>query len=311
MNWKKLLESVSESLNDHFRLRNDYLMAENRILRNQIDGRVQLTDSDRKELAEIGTKLGKKALAEIATVATPDTIQAWNRKFADKQADTSQPPKSIGRPRVAQEIEDLVIRMAHENRSWGYDRMQGALNHLGYTISDQTVGNILKRHTIPPAPARKKTVTWPEFVRIHLAVLLATDFFNHEVWSWFELLIASLLGFFHFGRHQGHAVGGALHQHMQGVRSLLLPSLTLTPYLLSWAPLVKKFVQSRTIPCGESLPRWMASEFTRAYERHPRCQDMGKVVFLSAAYPRQIRAGPFRHRQRFHRSPHCNYREAA
>ena len=76
MSWKKLLESAKESLNDHMRLRNEYLMAENRILRNQIDGRVPLTDSERKELAEIGAKLGKKALAEVATVAQPETILA-------------------------------------------------------------------------------------------------------------------------------------------------------------------------------------------------------------------------------------------
>ena len=64
-----------------------------------------------------------------------------------------------------QEIEDLVVRMARENRSWGYDRIVGALANLGYTISDQTVGNILKRHGIPPAPERKKTMTWQEFIR--------------------------------------------------------------------------------------------------------------------------------------------------
>ena len=311
MSWKKLLESVSESLNDHLRLRNDYLMAENRILCNQIDGRMRLTDSERKELAELGAKLGKKALTEIATVATPDTILAWNRKFADQQADTSQPPKSIGRPRVAQEIEDLVIRMARENRSWGYDRIQGALHHLGHTISDQTVGNILKRHAIPPAPERKKTVTWREFVRIHLDVLRATDFFNHEMWSWLALLIAFLLGFLHFGRHQGPAVGRALHQHMKGGRSLLLLSLALTACVLRWAHLVEKFVPLRMIRCGESLQRGIASAFTRSHKRYPRFQDMGKVVFLSASYPRQIRAGPSRYGQRFHRFPHFNYRKAA
>src|SRR5262249_18379064 len=160
MNWKKLLESLSESVNDHLRLRSDYLVAENRILRNQINGRVQLTDSERKELAEIGAKLGKKTLAQIATIATPDTVLAWNCKFAAQKVAPFAPPKSVGRPRVDQEIEDLVLRMARENRSWGYDRIQGALNHLGYTISDQTVGNILKRHGISPAPERKKTVTW-------------------------------------------------------------------------------------------------------------------------------------------------------
>lgn len=131
MHWKKLLESISESVNDHLQLRNDYLMAENRILRHQIDGRVQLTDSERKELAEMGAKLSKKALTEIATIAMPNTILAWNRKFADWKVDSSEPPKSVGRPRVDHEIEDWVILMARENRSWGCDRIHGALNHLG------------------------------------------------------------------------------------------------------------------------------------------------------------------------------------
>ena len=86
----------------------------------------------------------------------PDTILAWHRKFADQKVDTPAPRKSVGRPRIDKEIEDLVVRMARENRSWGYDRIVGALANLGYTISDQTVGNILKRHGIPPAPERKR-----------------------------------------------------------------------------------------------------------------------------------------------------------
>lgn len=167
MSWKKLLESTKESLNDHMRLRNAYLAAENRILRRQIEGRVQLTDSERKELAEMGAKLGKKAHSEIATIAKPETILAWNGKFTNQKVDTAEGPRSVGRPRVDQEIEAWVIRMARENRSWGYDRIQGSLKHLGYTISDQTVGNILKRHGISPAPERKKTVTWQEFIRSH------------------------------------------------------------------------------------------------------------------------------------------------
>jgi hypothetical protein len=165
MDWKKLLGSITESVDAELRLRNAYLVAENRILCQQISGRVQLTDNDRKALAEIGQKLGKKALAEIATVAKPDTILAWHRTCTDRQCDRSQPPKSVGRPRIAKEIEDLVVRMARENHSWGYDRMVGALTNLGYRLSDQTVGNILKRHSIPPAPERKTTVTWREFIR--------------------------------------------------------------------------------------------------------------------------------------------------
>ena len=87
------------------------------------------------------------------------------------------------RPRIDSEIEELVLRMARENRSWGYDRIQGVLQHLGYLISDQTVGNILKRHGLLPAPERKKTTTWNEFIRSHLDVLIATDFFSTAVWT--------------------------------------------------------------------------------------------------------------------------------
>ena len=84
----------------------------------------------------------------------------------------------MGRPRVDKELEDLVMHMAKENRSWGYDRIVGALTELGYDISDQSVGNILKRRGLPTAPDRQKTTTWKEFLRTHLEVLWATDFFS-------------------------------------------------------------------------------------------------------------------------------------
>src|SRR5215813_13873243 len=84
--------------------------------------------------------------------------------------------------------------MARENRSWGYDRIVGALANLGYRLSDQTVGNVLKRHGIPPAPTRKKTTTWNEFIRAHMDLLLATDFFTTEVWSWFMLVLSVMYG---------------------------------------------------------------------------------------------------------------------
>jgi hypothetical protein len=73
--------------------------------------------------------------------------------------------------------------LAIEHRSWGYDRIAGALANPGYTVSDQTIGNILKRYGIPPAPDRGKTTTWKEFIRTHLELLVATDFFTTEVWT--------------------------------------------------------------------------------------------------------------------------------
>jgi transposase InsO family protein len=101
--------------------------------------------------------------------------------------------------------------MARENHSWGYDRIQGALKHLGYSISDQTVGNILKRHGLLPAPERKKTTTWKEFVRSHLDVLVATDFFSTEVWTWCGLVTYYVLFFIHVRSRQVHVAGITAH----------------------------------------------------------------------------------------------------
>src|SRR4030095_13698264 len=103
--------------------------------------------------------------------------------------------------------EALCVLMAHENRSWGYDRIVGTLANLGYAISDQTIGHILKRHGIPPAPERKNTTTWQEFIRSHMDVLLATDFFTTKVWKWLGLVISALLCFIHVGRHTIHGAG--------------------------------------------------------------------------------------------------------
>src|SRR5205085_6616371 len=127
--------------------------------------RVQLTDGERTMLAELGQKLGKQALKEVAQIVKPDTILGWHRKLVAQKFDSSTQRKAPGRPRIDPELEALIVRMARENRSWGYDRIVGALANLGYTISDQTVGNILKRHGIPPAPERKTTTTWKEFLR--------------------------------------------------------------------------------------------------------------------------------------------------
>ena len=82
---------------------------------------------------------------------------------------------------MSEDVEQLIVRMAKDNSGWGYDRIVGALANLGYKVSDQSVGNILKCHGIPPAPERKHTTTWAQFIRAHLAVMAGTDFFTAEV----------------------------------------------------------------------------------------------------------------------------------
>jgi putative transposase len=211
MGWKRLLAYITGSVDQELLLRNEYLVAENRLLRKQIPGRVRLSDGERKTLAEIGKKLGKQALAEVATIVTPDTILAWHRKLVVQKFDGSQQRKALGRPKIDTELEALVVRMARENRSWGYDRIVGALANLGYTISDQTVGNVLKRHGLLPAPERKTTTTWTEFIRTHMDVLVATDFFTAEVWTLGGLVTYYVLFFLHLGTRKVHVAGVTPH----------------------------------------------------------------------------------------------------
>ena len=204
MDWQQLLRYISGSVEEELLLRIEYLVAENRIMRNHITGRLHLSDTDRKTLAEIGKQLSKQALEEVAHLVKPDTILAWHRKLVAQKFDGSKHRQVLGRPRIDPELEELVLRMAQENRGWGYDRIVGALHHLGYTISDQTVGNILKRHGIAPAPERKKTTTWKEFIRTHMDVLVATDFFTTEVWTWCGLMTYYILFFLHLGSRRVH-----------------------------------------------------------------------------------------------------------
>ena len=211
MDWKQLLAYITGSVDEELLLRNAYLVTENRILCQQLTGRVQLTDAERRSLAEIGKKLGKQALKEVAHVVKPETILGWHKKFVAQKFDGSKQRQTLGRPKVDQELEDLVVRMAQENRSWGYDRIVGALANLGYTISDQTVGNILKRHGLPPAPERQTTTTWKEFLRTHLDVLVATDFFTAEVWTLGGLVTYYVLFFLHLGSRQIHVAGVTPH----------------------------------------------------------------------------------------------------
>jgi putative transposase len=194
-------------------LRNEYLVTENRMLRNHIKDRMRLTDGERKTLAAIGQKLGKHALAEVATIVKPNTILGWHRKLVAQTFDGSQPRQSPGRPNIDPELEALIVRIARENRSWGYDRIVGALANLGHTVSDQTVGNILKRHGLPPAPVRKSMTTCKAFIHTHLDVLVATDFFTAEVWTLGGLVTYDVLFFLHLGSRRIHAAGITPHPH--------------------------------------------------------------------------------------------------
>ena len=186
----------------------EYLRTENRILR-ETHGpkRILLNDDQRRRLAVKGKNLGRQRLEEIGTLFTPDTILRWHRTLVAKKWDYSKRRKSAGRPRVGQEIVDLVVRFARENVTWGYDKIQGALANLGHKISDQTVGNILKEHGIEPAPERKRKTTWATFLKAHWDVVGAVDFTTLEVWTRGGLVTYYLLFVMEIAARRVHFAG--------------------------------------------------------------------------------------------------------
>jgi hypothetical protein len=112
----------------------EFLREENRVLKAQLHGqRLRLTDDERRRLAVIGRRLGRRTLAEVATIVTPDTILRWHRELIARKwtAATAR----CGRPGVQVEIRRLAVRMAIDNPSWGYTRIQGALKNLGHRVA--------------------------------------------------------------------------------------------------------------------------------------------------------------------------------
>jgi transposase InsO family protein len=184
---------------------------ENRILRSQFPARVPLTDPQRTTLAEIGKRLGRQPLELVASVAKPDTILGWYRKLIARKFDGSKHRTYPGRPPVAREVTELIVRMARENSGWGYDRIAGALQNLGHRVSDQTVGNVLRRFGIAPAPKRRQQTNWADFIRAHMAVLAGIDFFTVEVLTWRGLSTYYVLFFLHLDSRRVTLAGITQH----------------------------------------------------------------------------------------------------
>jgi putative transposase len=313
MDWKQLLASITGTADQALLVRHAYLVTDNRILHNQINGRVHCNDGERKALAEIA-----------------------------QQCDGSPQRKPPGRPTIAQELEALVVRLAHENRSWGDDRIVGGLANLGSTISAQTVGNLLKRHGIAPAPERKTTTTWKACIRTHLDVLVAPDFFTAEVWTLGGLVTYSVLLFIHLGSRKVQVAGvsrhpneawmvqvtrnvtmaewgllspgpyrihdrdtkfcAALQQSIDdaGVERVVLPPQS--PHLNAsaerWRRSAKDEALSRRMLCGEDSRRHVLSASMDHDHQQRNHQGKGYVVLLPQPRPEGRHDGPMQSRER-------------
>jgi len=193
----RLLAYVTGMVNQRLLQQNEYLLAENRILRGHLPSRLLLTDPEALHSSgpRQATRTWRTGVAGLGRQARhhPGLVsQAGRAKF-----DGSRHRLYPGRPPIGREITELIIRLARENSGWGYDRIVGALAILGHRVSDQTVANILRRFGIPPAPKRRQQTSWADFIRSHMAVLAGIDFFTVEVLTWRGLATYYVLFFLH------------------------------------------------------------------------------------------------------------------
>jgi putative transposase len=205
--WQLLLVATAGWMNRNQQDVIAYIQEENRILKHNLKGkRIRFTDDERRRLAWKGRALGRRVLRDVASIVTPDTILRWHRKLIAMKYDGSA-KRGPGRPRVAEEVSELTVRMARENPGWGYTTIRGALFNLGHTVARETVRNILKEHGIVPAPERRKRMPWSTFLKSHWGSIAAADFFTVEVWSCVGLTRYYVLFFIKLSTRRVHVAG--------------------------------------------------------------------------------------------------------
>ena len=181
-----------------------YLVEENRVLREQLGGRVpRLDDGQRRRLAARAKTVGRRVLAKVATIVTPDTLLRWHRRLI--AAKHTFVRRRVGRPGIMRVIRELVLRLAKDNPRWGYLRIQGEMKKLGHRVARTTIANTLKGAGVPPSPGRP--TSWATFLKAHAGGIAAMDFFTAEVWTARGLLTHYVLFALHHASRAVEIVG--------------------------------------------------------------------------------------------------------
>jgi hypothetical protein len=166
----------------------EYLQEENRVFREHLGGRrLHCTDAQRRRLATKAKAISRPTLFGIGPVVTPETLLRWHRTLIARKYDGSK-ARRAGRHRTSMDIEQLIVRMASSNPSWGYTRVRGALRNLGHEVGRSTIKRILAASGIEPATSRRKGMSWETFLKSHWGVIAATGFFSVEVFTSVRLI---------------------------------------------------------------------------------------------------------------------------
>jgi putative transposase len=202
-----LLVSFAGWINRHQQEVIEYLVEENRVLREQLKGQRRLTDNHRRRLAAKGHRLGRRLLSRVATIVTPATILRWHRRLIAEK--WSYARKRPGRPGTMKKVARLIVRMATENPTWGYSRIQGALKNLDHRVARSTIARVLKEQGIPPVPDRP--TSWRMFLRAYWGQVAAADLFTTEVWTARGLVTYYTLFVLDLCTRRVHVVGSTPH----------------------------------------------------------------------------------------------------
>jgi putative transposase len=307
------------------------------VLKAQLHGRrMRLSDDERRRLAALGHRLGRRMLAQVVTIVTPDTILRWHRELVARKWTFASRPG--GRPGLQAHLQSLVGRVATDNPTWGYTRIQGALKNLGHRVGRSTIARILRAQGIPPC--RERPMAWRTFIRAHWSALLAADFFTTEVWTSRGLVTYYTAFVIELHSRRVHVLGStptpdeafvlqtirpltneidgvlgngrvlicdrdpkwssAVRQFLEdaGVRVIRTPVLApnCNAHAERFVRSIKEECLDRIVPLGERHLRRMLTEFTAHYHSERNHQGLGNDL-IDGPEP-QPPSGPVRCRQR-------------
>jgi len=186
-----------------------FLQAQIRVLRARVKSeRILLSPEERAELLRLGSEMDHQ-VGELLHVVKPDTYRRWRQEQKRGRA-----ARGVGRPPLAAEVQDLIVRFATENSQWGYRRIVGELKKLGHAVSASAARGVLVARDLPPAPkksGRQLPMAWTRFVRANLDSLVATDFFTQPVHTLSGTVQAYVLVFVHLGTRKVLASAATLN----------------------------------------------------------------------------------------------------
>jgi transposase InsO family protein len=300
-------------MNRHQQAVIEFLQEENRVLLEQLGGKPRrFTDAQRVRLARKAQLVGRRRLGQITTLVTPDTLLRWFRALVAKKW-TFARTNPVGRPPVDPELEKLVIKLITENPTWGSNRIVGALDNLGFKVSDSTVDNIRRRNGFDPAPVRGKNSTWHRFLQAHWESLIAADFFTTEVLAWNGLVTFYTLFVIDLRSRSVHVCGTTVSPNAQWMRQVARQLVdALDGFALRKTHLIidrdtkyaggfRELLESagvKIVLCPPRVPQCNA--YAERFVRSIKEECLSRLVFFSEGHLRKtisIFIGHYRHRR--------------